>query len=124
MFYLLKVSKRKESITMKRKILLALTIILVLTAGLFAGGQQEAADKEVVLKWPTIWVGEDSKAATVEALVNEFNTMYEGKYKVEIEANPDYDAYRNKLNSQIAAGVVPDLFVFNPDPTSFSYYEG
>ena len=109
---------------MKRKLLLTLTILLVLTAGLFAGGQQESADKEIVLKWPTIWVGEDSKAATVEALVNEFNTMYEGKYKVEIEANPDYDAYRNKLNSQIAAGVVPDLFVFNPDPTSFSFYEG
>ncbi|MBI9102288.1 MAG: extracellular solute-binding protein [Spirochaetales bacterium] len=109
---------------MKSKIVLILTIALLLTTGLFAGGQQDAMDKEVVLKWPTIWVGEDSKAATVAALVDEFNEMYAGKYKVEIEANPDYDAYRNKLNSQIAAGVVPDLFVFNPDPTSFAFYEG
>lgn len=101
-----------------------LAIALILTSGLFAAGQQDGADKEVVLKWPTIWVGEDSKAPMVAALVDEFNTKYAGKYKVEIEANPDYDAYRNKLNSQIAAGVVPDLFVFNPDPTSFAFYEG
>ena len=109
---------------MKKKIFLALTILMVLVAGLFANGQQDSAGKEVVLKWPTIWVGEDSKAATVKALVDEFNAEYEGKCKVVIEANPDYDAYRNKLNSQIAAGVVPDLFVFNPDPTSYSFYEG
>ena len=109
---------------MKKNFVLILVILLLLLPGLFAGGQRDQDGKEIVLKWPTIWSGEDSKAATVTALVDEFNTMYAGKYKVEIEANPDYDAYRNKLNSQIAAGVVPDLFVFNPDPTSFSFYEG
>lgn len=108
-----------------RKILAVLALMLVLVPSvLMAQGGQEAKDQTVVLKWPTIWVGEDSKAATVKALVDEFNQVYAGKYRVDIEANPDYDAYRNKINSQIAAGVVPDLFVFNPDPTSFSFYEG
>ncbi len=107
-----------------KKILLGIALImLIMPSVIWAGGQQEA-DGEVVLKWPTIWVGEDSKAPMVAALVDEFNVLYDGKYQVNIEANPDYDAYRNKLNSQIAAGVVPDLFVFNPDPTSFAFYEG
>ncbi len=107
-----------------KRILFVMALVLFLMPAMaWAGGQQEGTG-EIVLKWPTIWVGEDSKAATVAALVDEFNVMYEGKYQVDIEANPDYDAYRNKLNSQIAAGVVPDLFVFNPDPTSFSFYEG
>lgn len=108
----------------KRIILILALVLFALPGMIWAAGGQETGDQEIVLKWPTIWVGEDSKAATVAALVDEFNEMYAGKYQVVIEANPDYDAYRNKLNSQIAAGVVPDLFVFNPDPTSFSFYEG
>lgn len=107
-----------------KKIVLLVTAAVMAVCGLFAAGQGEGQDGLVTLKWPTIWVGEDSKAAAVADLVAEFNEMYAGKYKVEIEANPDYDAYRNKLNSQIAAGVVPDIFVLNPDPTSMSFYEG
>jgi raffinose/stachyose/melibiose transport system substrate-binding protein len=102
---------------MKRNIIMIITAVLLLAPG-FAFG------KEVVLKWPTIWVGADSKAAMIATLVDEFNANYKGEFQVKIEPNPDYDAYRNKINSQIAAGVVPDLFVFNPDPTSFIYYEG
>ncbi len=107
-----------------KKILLGLALIMfIMPSVVWAAGQQEA-DKEIVLKWPTIWVGADSKAPMVKALVDEFNEMYDGKYQVDIEENPDYDAYRNKLNAQISAGVVPDLFVFNVSQTSFAFYEG
>ncbi|MDC7226745.1 MAG: ABC transporter substrate-binding protein [Spirochaetales bacterium] len=118
---------------MKKKVILMLiTTILALSVVMITGCKKEDESKAdqpakqelITLKWPTIWVGEDSKAPMIAALVDEFNAMNEGRYKVEIEANPDYDAYRNKLNSQIAAGVVPDLFVLNPDPTSLSFYEG
>ena len=77
-----------------------------------------------MLQWPCIWVGQDSKAATVKALADQFNADNAGKIKVVIEPNPDYDGYRNKINTMMAAGQVPDLFVFNPDPTSFIYYQG
>lgn len=104
--------------------LMMLSVFLMLLAPsmLFAGGQKEKG--EIVLKWPCIWVAKDSKAPTVAALVDEFNKANEGKIKVVIEPNPDYDGYRNKINTAIASGQVPDLFVFNPDPTTFSYYEG
>lgn len=109
---------------MAKKMTVFVLLIALVSAGmLFAQGAQET-QKVTVLKWPTIWVGQDSKAGQVAAQVAEFNAEYEGKYRVEIEENPDYDGYRTKLNAQISAGVVPDLMVFNPDPTGFSFYQG
>jgi raffinose/stachyose/melibiose transport system substrate-binding protein len=105
---------------------LSVMVVLLFLIGLvpvFAGGQP-GAEKEIVLQWPSIWVAQDSKAATVAALVDQFNADNAGKIKVVIEPNPDYDGYRQKINTMMAAGQVPDLFVFNPDPTSFTYYEG
>jgi raffinose/stachyose/melibiose transport system substrate-binding protein len=107
---------------MKRWICLTLALLLA-GAALYANGDQEPR-KEVVLQWPCIWVAKDSKAASVQALVDKFNADNLGKIRVVIEPNPDYDGYRNKINTMMAAGQVPDLFVFNPDPTSFTYYQG
>lgn len=109
---------------MKVRKIIAVCIImaLVVPGVLFAQGAQEVG--ETVLKWPLIWVGADSKAAEVARLVGEFNVMNDGKYQVDIEENPDYDGYRTKLNAQIAAKAVPDLFIFAPEPTMFSFYEG
>ncbi len=96
--------------------------LLLLPAALFAGGSKETSGA-IVLKWPTIWVAEDSKAPTIAALVEQFNQDNSGSIRIEVEPNPDYDGYRDKINTSIAAGQVPDLFVFNPDPTSFQYYQ-
>ncbi|MFW5729435.1 MAG: ABC transporter substrate-binding protein, partial [Spirochaetota bacterium] len=111
----------------KRFLTVGVALLVLLTVSLgsaFAAGQGEQEEGEVVLEFPTFWVGQDAKAEIVETLVEEFNAEYEGRYKVEIEANPDTDGYRDKINASIAAGQVPDLFVFNPDPTTFQYYEG
>jgi raffinose/stachyose/melibiose transport system substrate-binding protein len=108
---------------MKKITVLSLLLLLFTAAALFPSGTQEA-QKEVVLQWPCIWVAKDSKAPTVQALVDTFNADNLGKIRVVIEPNPDYDGYRNKINTMMAAGQVPDLFVFNPDPTQFSFYEG
>jgi raffinose/stachyose/melibiose transport system substrate-binding protein len=109
---------------MAKKMTVFVLLIALVSAGmLFAQGAQET-QKVTVLKFPTFWVGSDTKAGEIAALVSEYNTMYEGKYKVEIEENPEPDGYRTKLNAQVSAGVVPDLMVFNPDPTGFSFYQG
>ena len=93
---------------------------IVLSVALLGCAPQE----EIVLTWPSIWVGQDAKAATVTALVDQFNEEYAGTYRVEIEANPDYDGYRDKINALVAAGNVPDIFIFNVDPTTRQFYEG
>ncbi len=110
---------------MKRTIfVLFMTLVLLLPAvSLFAGGEQEATDGEVVLTFPTFWVGQDSKSGPIATLVQDFNNANAGEIKVAIEPNPDTDGYRDKLNAQLASGLAPDVFVFNPDPTTFQYYE-
>jgi len=106
----------------RRIIAICIILALVVPGFLFAQGAQEVG--ETVLKWPTIWVGKDSKAGEVERLVNEFNEINDGTYQVDIEANPDYDGYRTKINALVAANAVPDIFIFNPDPVTFKFYEG
>ncbi len=109
---------------MKRVIttLMVLVLALVMTGTLAATGTSEAGG-EVQLNFPTFWVGQDSKSGPIATLLETFNNMYEGEIKVVLEPNPDTDGYRDKLNTQLATGRAPDLFVFNPDPTTFQYYE-
>ncbi|MGL1892919.1 MAG: extracellular solute-binding protein [Spirochaetaceae bacterium] len=108
---------------MKRFNLLALTLAMVLASPLFASGQNEEATKEVTIKWPCIWVGEDSKAAAVADLVEQFNVDNAGMIKVVIEAQPDYDGYEQKMRTSIAAGIVPDVFTMKLNPSTKAYYE-
>ena len=102
--------------------LIILALALTVTGSLMAAAAEEEGGK-VTLDFPTFWVGQDSKAAPIADLVATFNAMYEGEIEVVIEANPDTDGYRDKINTQMAAGQAPDIFVFSPDPTMFQYYE-
>ncbi|MDA3940826.1 MAG: extracellular solute-binding protein [Spirochaetia bacterium] len=107
---------------MKKLIFLILVLTIVTAGATFAGGQQDS-DKEVVLKWPCIWVGEDSKANAVASLVEQFNADNAGSINVVIEAQPDYDGYEQKIRTSIAAGIVPDIFTMKLNPTTKAYYE-
>ncbi len=111
---------------------LALVLLLALSFALVScgGGDEAAGDgaakaekKEVVLEWPCIWVGQDSKAPAVDALVKEFNEDHAGEIRVEIQAQPDYDGYEQKIRTEIAAKQVPDIFTMKINPTTLQYYE-
>jgi raffinose/stachyose/melibiose transport system substrate-binding protein len=108
----------------KKSLAIFFIMLCAFSTNIFAQGSSEATgDKEITLKWASIWVGADTKAEICQTLVDEFNTANAGKIKVVIEENPDYDAFKNKLNSQMAAGSAPDIFVFNPDQTTFKFYQ-
>ncbi len=100
---------------MKKNFLIALlAILLAVPSFVFANGQAESAGaKEVEVRFSTIWVGADTKAAPVKELVEEFNAANAGKIKVIIEENPDPDAYRSKINTMLGSGSAPDVFSFN-----------
>ena len=70
-------------------------------------------DGEIVLTFPCIWVGADSKAEVFGKMIEDFNAEYQGKYRVEIEDQTDYGAYRDKLRTLISAGSAPDIFTFS-----------
>jgi raffinose/stachyose/melibiose transport system substrate-binding protein len=105
-----------------------LTVLLMVAIALPAfanGGSDEAVAEtgEIVLSFPTFWVGQDSKSGPLASLLEAFNNQHEGEIKVLIEPNPDTDGYRDKINTQLSSGRAPDIFVFNPDPTTFQYYD-
>jgi raffinose/stachyose/melibiose transport system substrate-binding protein len=109
----------------KSKTLVVLLVVLSLVFPLFAQGQTESSTpKEIELRWASIWVGNDSKAPAVEALVEEFNAANAGKIKVVVEPQPDYNAYEQKVRTSLAAGQAPaDIFTIKFNPTTATFYQ-
>ena len=82
-----------------------------------------APSGEIVLKWPCIWVGKDSKAPAVAEIVQAFNAANAGRIRVEIEPQPDYNAYEQKVRTSLAAGVAPgDIFTLKLNATTKEFY--
>lgn len=65
---------------------------------------------EVTIDFECIWAGKDSKAEYVAKMIESFNKENEGKYRVNVIEQTDYDTYESKLDVQINAGQVPDIF--------------
>ncbi len=120
--------------------LLALILALTMVLGLAACGQaaapaapaqeaapapaQEAAPaeqaeepaapaEEIIINFPSIWVGTDSKAAYMAELVEKFNAENAGAIKVVVEEQTDYQAYRDKVRTTITTGSAPDLCILD-----------
>ncbi len=97
-----------------------IVLALVLFAIPFAA---MAETSEIVLKWPCIWVGKDSKAPMIAEIVNSFNQANAGKIKVEVEPQPDYNAYEQKVRTAIMAGVAPgDIFTVKLNASTKDFY--
>lgn len=110
---------------LKKRNLIATLLMVCLLFPLMAQGQTDSsAQKEVELRWASIWVGADSKAPAVEALVEQFNAENAGKIKVVIEPQPDYNAYEQKVRTSLAAGQAPaDIFTIKFNPTTATFYQ-
>ena len=90
-----------------------LLLALVLTLSLFAGTTAFAADDEIVINFPSVWVGTDSKAPYMAQLIENFNAENAGKIKVVVEEQSDYQAARDKLRTTITTGDVPDICIMD-----------
>jgi len=76
--------------------------------------QEEAtevsSEELVTLTFPSIWVGSDSKAEAFGKMISDFNEENKGKIEILVEEQTDYDAYRDKIRTQISTGNAPDIF--------------
>lgn len=78
----------------------------------------------IVLKWPCIWVGKDSKAPAIADIVDRFNSQNAGKIRVDIEPQPDYNAYEQKVRTALMAGQAPgDIFTLKLNASTKDFYE-
>jgi len=106
-------------------------VTLLLLAGftcIWAQGANETAapavQKEITLRWASIWVGNDSKAPAVEEIIKNFNAENAGKIQVIVEPQPDYNAYEQKVRTSLAAGTAPaDIFTIKLNPTTSQFYQ-
>lgn len=87
-----------------------MVIAIGLAASVFGASNVMASADEIVLDFPCIWVGTDSKAEVFAQIVEDFNTEYDGQYEVNITEYTDYDAYADFIRTKISAGQAPDLF--------------
>ena len=72
-----------------------------------------ASTEEIVINFPSIWVGTDSKAAYMAQLVESFNAENAGAIKVVVEEQTDYQAYRDKIRTTITTGSAPDVCILD-----------
>jgi len=93
--------------------LIVMTMCFILVISFLGLGQNSAAakGKEIIINFPSIWVGKDSKAKVMDELVTKFNEDNKGTIKVVVEEIADYDAYEEKMRTSIAAGSIPDVFI-------------
>jgi len=101
---------RRRNYLMKKLVTLTLALVMALSLLAFPAAAEFAPASEVILNFPCIWVGTDSKAAVFGEMVEAFNAAYEGRVQVVIEEQTDYQAYRDKIRTMITASNVPDLF--------------
>jgi len=105
--------------------LIVMTICFVLVMS-FSGLEQNnaaAAGKEIIINFPSIWVGKDSKANMMDELITKFNEDNKGNIKVVVEEIADYDAYEEKMRTSIAAGSVPDVFITKAGSKAEPFYK-
>jgi len=73
----------------------------------------EAPAEEIVINFPSIWVGTDSKANYMAKMIEDFNAENAGAIKVVVEEQTDYQAYRDKIRTLVTTGDVPDICILD-----------
>ncbi|MBQ8075344.1 MAG: extracellular solute-binding protein [Oscillospiraceae bacterium] len=94
------------------KKLFALILAVTMCLSLAAIAVPASAD-EIVINFPSIWVGTDSKAPYMAEMIEAFNAENAGSIKVVVEEQTDYQAYRDKIRTTITTGNAPDLCILD-----------
>ena len=97
------------------KKLLSLLLVMIMIVALAVPAY--AANDEIIINFPSVWVGTDSKAPYMAQLIENFNAENAGSIKVVVEEQSDYQAARDKLRTTITTGATPDLCA-TPKPAS------
>jgi len=94
---------------MKKLLSLLLAMIMIVALAVPA----YAADDEIIINFPSVWVGTDSKAPYMSQLIEQFNAENAGSIKVVVEEQTDYQAARDKLRTTITTGTAPDVMIMD-----------
>ncbi|MBQ2159917.1 MAG: extracellular solute-binding protein [Oscillospiraceae bacterium] len=93
------------------KKLLSMLLVMIMIVALAVPAY--AANDEIIINFPSVWVGTDSKAPYMAQLIENFNAENAGSIKVVVEEQSDYQAARDKLRTTITTGATPDLCIMD-----------
>ena len=93
------------------KKLLSLLLVMIMIVALAVPAY--AANDEIIINFPSVWVGTDSKAPYMAQLIENFNAENAGSIKVVVEEQSDYQAARDKLRTTITTGDTPDICILD-----------
>ncbi len=71
--------------------------------------KEEEQAGEVIINYPTFQIGANTAAPVTEELVNGFNEMYKGQYKIVVEDVPGDQNYADKIKVQMSSGKLPPV---------------
>lgn len=99
-------------------ILAAAMLLALAGCGSKGGGSQDndsgsggssSGGGEIVIKYPTCQVGANTSAPVIAKLVEDFNTEYAGKYRIEIEEVPGDANYADKIKVMVSSKELPPV---------------
>lgn len=73
------------------------------------GASTESTGSEIVINYPTFQCGVNTAAPVVDQLIEEFNTEYAGKYRIQKEDVPGDANYVDKIKVQLGTGDLPPV---------------
>ncbi|SES11748.1 ABC transporter substrate-binding protein [Salipaludibacillus aurantiacus] len=105
---------------------LMLFLLLIVTACSQGDeGETEASqEEEYELTFHTHYVGNEGRAETIQAIVDEFNEEHEGRARVVIDGTPDPQTLYDRNRTSLATDTVPDIFYFQHNPVDADRYYG
>lgn len=78
------------------------------------------SQKEIALTMLSSWSTDTERGKALHTVIDKFNEENAGKIKVNVDINPDWPSYQEKVKTMIAANQTPDLFNYNFNPNDLS----
>ncbi|MGG6312114.1 ABC transporter substrate-binding protein [Paenibacillus macerans] len=123
-------NKRMASLTKPQSLIVLLLSALMVIGGCSGGknaadtaqgnGNGDAAGNAVEINLLSSWSTDTERGSALQDLIDKYNSENTGKVKVNVDINPDWPAYQEKVKTMIAAGQTPDLFNYNFNPNDLS----
>ena len=109
----------------KKGFLLVLLVCLLALAGCSkssntATAVAEPKNEEIVISMYHSWSTDTQRGKALNDLIAQFNEENKGKIRVNVDINPDFPAYQEKVKAMISAGNTPDIFHYNFNPNDLS----
>ena len=85
-----------------------------------SSGEDAGSAGENTISMYHSWSTDTERGKALNDLIAKFNEDNAGKIKIDVNINPDFPAYQEKVKAMISANETPDIFHYNFNPNDLS----